>query len=98
MGGGGRQRWSGGVGREGKRSRVMGLILAERIIKRYYHNGSVIQLACTYTEDSPPMFASLKGGRKEWGGGEGERGGKHRLIGKGRARETEGERQGAQRG
>ncbi len=29
------------------RSRVMGLILAERIIKRYYHNGPVIQLACT---------------------------------------------------
>ena len=36
----------GGV-REGKRGRVMGLILAERIIKRYYHNGPVIQLACT---------------------------------------------------
>lgn len=84
----------GGKGREGKRSRVMGLILAERIIKCYYHNGSVIQLACTYTEDSPPMFASLKGGGKEWGRSRG----KHRLIGKGRARETEGERQGAQRG
>lgn len=65
VGGGGVQRE--GKGGEGKRSRVMGLILAERIIKRYYHNGSVIQLACTYTEDSPPMFATLKGGRKEWG-------------------------------
>lgn len=41
------------------RSRVMGLILAERIIKRYYHNGPVIQ-PCLYTERKSALPCLLR--------------------------------------
>ena len=46
-GGGGEEGGKEWEGMLGKRSRVMGLILAERIIKQYYHNGPVIQPAST---------------------------------------------------
>lgn len=54
-----RRRRGGGKGKEsmGKRSRVMGLILAERIIKHYYHNGPVIQPA--RTQRSQPSHVCL---------------------------------------
>lgn len=51
--------------KEGKRSGVMGLILAERIIKHYYHNGPVIQPACTQ-RSQPSHVCSTK--RREEGG------------------------------
>lgn len=56
----------GGGGR--RRSRVMGLIFAERIIKRYYHNGPVIQPACTQrSQPSHVCFTRREGGRNEGG-------------------------------
>lgn len=51
------------MGGGGKRSRVMGLIFAERIIKRYYHNGPVIQSA--HTQRSQPSHVCFTKRREE---------------------------------
>lgn len=46
----------------------MGLIFAERIIKRYYHNGPVIQSARTQrSQPSHVCFTKKEGGRNEGG-------------------------------
>lgn len=48
---------------KGREAGVMGLILAERIIKRYYHNGSVIRLA--RTQRRQPSHVCLAENREE---------------------------------